>query len=159
MLIEFQFHQISKNQKQQLFDLKMSGVTPIIAHPERYKAVQEDLSLVTSWLERGCIIQIDAGSILGTLGSRAKTASERIIKNGWCHVIGSDSHDNKSRNFCLKGAKEIVDGWVGNESIKMVEDNPKSIIEGKSIIYDFEYDKDLSSSNYFWPLKKYFGVK
>ncbi len=159
MLIEFQFHQISKIQKQQLFDLKMSGVTPIIAHPERYKAVQEDLSLVTNWLERGCIIQIDAGSILGTLGSKAKTASEKIIKNGWCHVLGSDSHDNKSRNFCLKGAKEIVDGWVGNESIKMVEDNPKSIIEGKSIIYDFEYDKDLSSSNYFLPLKKFFGVK
>ena len=159
MLIEFQFHQIPEIQKQELFDLKMSGVTPIIAHPERYKKVQDNPSLITDWLETGCIIQIDAGSILGSLGSRAKTTSERIIKNGWCHVLGSDSHDNKNRNFCLKEAKEIVDGWVGNESIKMVMDNPKSIIEGKIIEYDFEYNKDLSSSNYFLPIKKYFGVK
>ena len=51
----------------------MSGVTPIIAHPERYKKVQEDNpSLITDWLETGCIIQIDAGSILGSLGSRVK---------------------------------------------------------------------------------------
>lgn len=159
MLIEFHIYQIPEIQKQQLFDLKMSGVTPIIAHPERYKKVQDDLSFITSWLELGCIIQIDAGSILGSLGSKAKATSERIIKNGWCHIIGSDSHDNKTRNFCLKEAKDIAYDWVGDECNKMVKDNPKSIIEGRNIKYDFEYSKNLSGSKYFWPIKKYFGAK
>ena len=33
-------------------------------------------------------------------------------------------------NFCLKEARIAYD-WVGDEYIKMVEDNPKSIIEGE----------------------------
>ena len=108
MLIEFHIHHIPESHRQQLFDLKMSGVTPIIAHPERYKEVQEDISFITSWLELGCIIQVDAGSPLGLLEQKAELASERIINNGWCHIIGSDSHDNKTRNFCLKEAKTIL---------------------------------------------------
>ena len=81
MLIEFQVQKIPEIQKQQLFDIKMAGITPIIAHPERYKPVQDDISIVVNWLEAGCIIQVDAGSPLGYLGSGAKAASERIIKN------------------------------------------------------------------------------
>ena len=37
MLIEFHPHHIPESHRQQLFDLKIEGVTPIIAHPERYK--------------------------------------------------------------------------------------------------------------------------
>ena len=46
MLIEFQTHQLPDIHKEQLFNLKMSGVTPIIAHPERYKDVQENFDLI-----------------------------------------------------------------------------------------------------------------
>ena len=81
MLIEFQFHQIPDIQKQQLFDLKMAGVTPIIAHPERYKPVQENSDFITDWLEAGCLIQVDAGSLLGTLGRSSKIISEKIISS------------------------------------------------------------------------------
>ena len=44
---------------------KMAGVTPIIAHPERYKPIQDDINIVAEWLAAGCIIQVDAGSPLG----------------------------------------------------------------------------------------------
>ena len=50
----------------------MAGVTPIIAHPERYRQVQEDLNFIEKWLNSGCIIQIDAGSILENLGQGKK---------------------------------------------------------------------------------------
>ena len=43
MLIEFSPKNIPNSQKQTLYDLKLSGITPIIAHPERYKLVQENL--------------------------------------------------------------------------------------------------------------------
>ena len=59
----------------------MKGVTPIIAHPERYRQVQENVDLVADWLEGGCLIQVDADSPLGFLGKRAKVASKIIIKN------------------------------------------------------------------------------
>ena len=139
MLIEFQVQKIHEIQKQQLFDLKMAGITPIIAHPERYKPVQDDISIVVNWLEAGCIIQVDAGSPLGYLGSGAKAASERIIKNGWCQILGSDSHDNFRRNFCLQKAVETVQEWIGDAVKAMVNDNPKAVIEGDSIFFEFDH--------------------
>ena len=139
MLIEFQPHQIPDIQKQQLFDLRMSGVVPIIAHPERYKAVQEDINIVADWLEAGCLIQVDAGSPLGYLGSKSQASSERIIKNGWCQLIGSDSHDNKNRNFCLLESVDLIKSWGVSNVDAWVFDNPNAIINGTPISVDFDY--------------------
>lgn len=156
MLIEFQFHQIPDIQKQELFDLKMAGITPIIAHPERYKPVQENSEFLTNWLEAGCIIQVDAGSVLGTLGQGAKNISEKIIKNGWCHILGSDSHDNNRRNFCLKEAYELVYDWIGDRANKLIEDNPKAVIEGRPIKIEFEYESK-KQANFYSLLKRRIG--
>jgi len=141
MLIEFPLIQVPEVQKKYLFELKLSGVTPIIAHPERYLTVQEDYSLITKWLESGCLIQVDAGSILGKVGKKSKVVAERIIKNGWCQIIGSDSHDNNNRNFCLKEAYEYACQWIGNDEVEIFKENPKKILEGTPIQVDFEYDE------------------
>ena len=152
MLIEFEVHQLPDINFKKLFELKMNGVTPIIAHPERYKDVQKNLSIVESWLKAGCIIQIDAGSVLGKLGKMARVTSEKIIRNNWCQILGSDSHDNSRRAFCLKDALEIVSQWVGpNEAKKMVNENPKAIIKGKPITFDFEYEM-IKEPNIFYKI-------
>ena len=139
MLVEFQVHQLPETQKQILFDLKMAGVTPIIAHPERYKPVQDDISIITDWLSAGCLIQVDAGSVLGYLGSGAQEASERIVKSGWCQILGSDAHDDQRRNFCLMETMEKVKGWIGPDANLMVNDNPRMVLDGTSIIIDYEH--------------------
>lgn len=147
MLIEFPLIQVPELQKKHLFDLKLSGVTPIIAHPERYITVQDDLSMVTTWLEAGCLIQVDAGSILGKLGKKSKEVAEKILKNGWCQIIGSDSHDNSNRNFCLREAHDYVMRWIGVDGKKMFSDNPKKVLEGNPIHVDFDYDNE--KKNFF----------
>ena len=139
MLVEFQVHQLPETQKQVLFDLKMVGTTPIIAHPERYKTVQDDISIITDWLSAGCLIQVDAGSVLGYLGSGAQEASERIVKSGWCQILGSDAHDDQRRNICLMETMEKVKGWIGPDANLMVNDNPRMVLDGISIIIDYEH--------------------
>ena len=138
MLIEFHTHHIPETQKQVLFDLKMNGVTPIIAHPERYRPVQENIALIYDWLNAGCLVQVDAGSVLGFLGKSAQQASEKIIKNNWCQILGSDAHNDIKRNFCLKDAYEIVQNWVGNDARAMVFDHPRAVLEGQPISVDLE---------------------
>ena len=141
MLIEFQPHQIPDIQKQELFDLKMAGITPIIAHPERYKPVQANSEILTNWLEAGCIIQVDAGSPLGHFGPASQLASEKIIKNGWCQILGSDAHNNRKRDFCLRESVDMVRNWIGNRVEPMVYDNPLKVIKGKKIDIDFDYNE------------------
>ena len=157
MLIEFQPHQIPDIQKQELFDLKMAGVTPIIAHPERYKPVQENSEFLTNWLDAGCLIQVDAGSPLGHFGSASQLASEKIIKNGWCQILGSDAHNNHRRNFCLRESVDMVRNWIGNKVELMVYDNPLKVIEGKPINIDFDYHEHKKQS-FFSRIRERIGL-
>ena len=148
MLIEFYPQLIPDSHKQQFFDLKMAGVTPIIAHPERYKFVQENIAIVTEWLEAGCLIQIDAGSPLGILGNKSKTTSIEIIKNNWFQIIGSDAHDNNNRRFCLKRALDFIRNFVEDPE-KYVWENPKKIINGEPISVDIDYNKSVNHNRLF----------
>ena len=116
----------------------MSGVTPIIAHPERYRPVQENITLIYDWLNAGCLVQVDAGSVLGFLGKSAQQTAEKIIKNKWCQILGSDAHNDRKRNFCLLEAYEIVQDWVGNDARAMVFDHPRAVLEGQFISIEIE---------------------
>ena len=133
MLVEFLSHQIPDTQQQVLFDLKMKGVTPIIAHPERYKPVQENLSIIYKWINAGCLIQVDAGSLTGSLGTSAKTTAMEIVKRKLCQFIGSDVHDNHRRNFCLKEAIEICGDVSGDNVDEWVYKSPSKLLAGEPI--------------------------
>ncbi len=136
MLIEFSPKNIPKSQKQILFDLKMSGVTPIIAHPERYQLVQKDFSLIYDWINAGCLIQLDAGSLLGLMGGRAKETSNLIIKEKCCHILASDAHNDSNRNFCIKDAYNHVKSIIGRKySDLLVYEHPSSIINGEDLYF------------------------
>ena len=154
MLIEFHPHNIPDINKQVLFDLKMKGVTPIIAHPERYVQVQKNINIVSEWLEAGCIMQIDAGSPLGLLGKQAKITSELLIKNNWFQLIGSDAHDDKNRNFCLKDSLNYIDSIVDGDLTHIVNDNPQKILQGEDLLVDINYKIDTNKVGFFNHFKR-----
>jgi len=133
MLIEFALHSLPEGYQQVLFALKMAGVTPIIAHPERYRPIQEDVGIARHMVRAGALIQIDAGSLLGTLGQRAYKSSRELLRQRLCHFIGSDAHDDKKRNFCLPQATELGHELVGTEIEEIVFVNPKRLLNGEPI--------------------------
>ena len=135
MLIEFSPNHIPNSHKETLFSLKMNGITPIIAHPERYKAVQKNLGIVYDWINAGCLIQLDAGSIIGLLGKKAFNTSRYIIQEKCCHIIGSDAHNNSNRNFCIKDAYIETKKIIGNYADLFVYDYPRSIIRGEDLSF------------------------
>ena len=138
MLIEFNPNYIPTEHREILFNLKMLGVTPIIAHPERYRDVHKNIDMVHKWIDAGCIIQVDAGSILGHLGKKAKKTSELILKKELCQILGSDAHNDLNRNFVLYEAFLLARTWIGKKANKLVYDNPRAVIDGQKIKVEFE---------------------
>ena len=57
-----------------LYFLESIGMKLVLAHPERYKDVQKNHKLVEEYIEKGCLIQCNYGSILGQYGNDAKKA-------------------------------------------------------------------------------------
>ena len=138
MLVEFPFEQVPNGCREMFFQLKMAGVTPIVAHPERIKPIQKDLSIVRKFIRGGCVIQVDAGSLTGSLGSSSKNTSLEILRQGLCHIIGSDAHDDSRRSFLLKEALEIAEEILGEKAVDLVTINPQNILNGEPIETDVD---------------------
>jgi len=134
MLIEFPTRNLPEGCWQAFFNMNLAGITPIIAHPERYKKVQDNPALVGRFIRSGCLIQLDAGSLVGTLGEGAKKTSIDLLNQGLCHIIGSDAHDDIKRNFQLSAALDLAIERLGRENaIELVTTNPKAVLDGEYI--------------------------
>jgi protein-tyrosine phosphatase len=67
------------------------GLLPIFAHPERMMAVMAEPQLALEVAERGWVLQITAGSILGRHGTAAQTTSWTLLRSPRA-IVASDGH-------------------------------------------------------------------
>ena len=133
MLIEFQNRVLPPNYLEEFFKLQNKGITPIVAHPERYSAIQENIDLAYDWMDRGFVLQLDCGSILGHFGSKCKEVSLELIKGGCIQLMGSDAHNNKIRNFCLQPAYDMIRSFADKNMVEKLKNNSLLLLEGKRL--------------------------
>jgi len=102
ILIEFPMTKIPDYTDDLLYDLKVMGYTPIIAHPERYREIQSNPNRLYYWVKSGLLAQINAGSLLGMFGSKVKETAELLVDHNMVQLIASDLHSNTRRRECLE---------------------------------------------------------
>ena len=134
MLIEFQRLSFPKDYENEIFKIQLKGIIPIIAHPERYRGIQNDIKLAKKWIDRGYLIQIDCASIIGSFGKETQKTAIQLLENGLCHLIGSDAHNDKNRNFLLKKTLLESEKIIGKDSVSIIKNNSKNILIGKDCI-------------------------
>lgn len=133
-LLEFPMFDLPHYVDQVLFALQVKGITPIIAHPERYGVVIDDPNIIKKWIENGCLIQMNAGSILGMFGNRVKQTGEILIEHQMVHLIASDAHSSGRRGFNLHSAADYLGKLIGDENAAgLVQKNPDLIIAGEPV--------------------------
>ena len=134
VLIEFPPYSIPPQSAEFLFSLQITGVVPIITHPERNQAVQRNPEMVNKWVETGNLIQVTAGSITGALGKEAQTSAMKLLSAGLVHIVASDAHSATWRPPGLSSAKKVVAETLSEEEADMVCNvRPERIIEGKPV--------------------------
>ena len=151
MLIEFSTNIFPTGYDDEIFKLQMHGINPIIAHPERYRFVQKDIKILEKWIGRDYVIQIDAGSILGHFGNKVKKISYRMIEEGYIHLIGSDAHNNKKRNFCIKEAYDLLKTDFSS-IVDILKHNSCKILKGESVIHLEKENKDSRLRSFMFKL-------
>ncbi|KYN77495.1 exopolysaccharide biosynthesis protein [Clostridium sporogenes] len=136
MLVEFPMTTWEDYYMDVLYELKIRGISPVIAHPERYKFIHEDISNINKLVEEGYLFQINTGSIEGIFGKDVQKISKELIKNRICNFIGSDAHSiNRRKPDMNKGAKilETEDKSLYDEIIT----NSKNLLENKESIISY----------------------
>jgi protein-tyrosine phosphatase len=143
MLLEFPFHSMPPNVETAIFQILNAGVTPVIAHPERNRKIQEKPATLAHLIERGALAQLDAGSLTGSFGPEARRLAKRIIEAGLAHFIATDAHHQDRRRPVLSPAAAVAADWGGEEYARaMVEANPEALINNRAIPFQPESDVD-----------------
>ncbi len=92
ILIEMSYIAPSPNMEKMIFDLRMKGLQPILAHPERYSFYHNQFEKYERYLDLGCLMQVNLLSLLGYYGKPVKITAEKLVKNKMVDLVGTDMH-------------------------------------------------------------------
>ena len=148
MLLEFPPFSMPPGSEEFIFKLKLQGITPVIAHPERHLILQNDLKQLYDLVKLGALCQLTALSITGYLGAAVQKSSEQMIKTGLAHVIATDAHSNDERILALASAVDVAAEILQDYSRaeKMVTTTPAAIIAGE----DVDVDEPVLDKKKWW---------
>lgn len=136
ILTEFNFGESGSYMTQMLEVLLINGYKPVVAHPERYEAVQRDPRLIQHWFENmACIVQVNKGSLLGAFGSRVEYAARFLIDQGLVHLIASDAHSAERRTPHMGAVRQWVAEHCSPDYAQiLMERNPARLVDGKPMV-------------------------
>lgn len=89
-----------------LKSLLNAGYRPILAHAELYPSLK--LKTVQELVWDGVLVQVDANSLLGAFGLRARLRCRALLKQKLAMFAASDMHDPKNRPPSLRPAYELA---------------------------------------------------
>ncbi len=134
LLIEFAFHNYAAQATEILEKIIDMGKRPVIAHPERYEYVLEDPSILNLWVEMGCLLQINKGSLLGAFGHREQALAFELIERDFVFAVASDAHSPVRRTTWMGDVYTLLAQEFSQSTAKrLLETNPAKIIRNENI--------------------------
>lgn len=155
MLVEMPFFGNSNYVEDVLFQLQIQGIKPVLAHPERIEAIQQDPEKLVRLIERGMVSQITGGSIVGYFGKDVKKLTHSLLRRGMVHIIASDTHfatgpRSPDLSECVSAAAEVVGE---DRALAMVVDTPRAVLNDLSI--ELESVREDSDPRRWWQVFKH----
>jgi protein-tyrosine phosphatase len=92
VLFEISFAAENVNLGRAIFNMRLAGYTPILAHPERYEYWHRDFSRYQSMIDKDVLLQLNINSLTGQYGPDTRRISERLIDQGMISFVGTDCH-------------------------------------------------------------------
>jgi protein-tyrosine phosphatase len=133
-MLEFPTSEVPVHAKDMLAQMIEQGITPVLVHPERYNWVHYDYDVFLRFLSMGCLAQLTAPSLIGSYGMKIKHFAHQLIQDNLVHMIASDAHGLKTRDFYLKEAFDIVRKKYGQEKVDYFQNVARAVINGDDVI-------------------------
>lgn len=122
-----------------LYELRLAGYAPVIAHPERCRGVQANVkSAVELFRRAGVLLQLDLGSLIGHYGEGAKRASAELVKAGAYHVAACDLHRPEDVATIVEPSKKELAAQLKKRKKEMdidvlLDANPRRIVQNAAL--------------------------
>ena len=92
LLFELSYFSYPRDLESLIYDIKLAGYTPVLAHPERYTYFHHSLEEYYSLKNMGVLFQINLVSIVNYYSSDITKVVKELIVNGLVDFIGTDMH-------------------------------------------------------------------
>ncbi len=112
---------------EQLFRLRIAGITPVLAHPERNANVQLQPELLEPIVAGGTLVQLTAAAVDGRLGRRVRSCCAVLLDRRLAHLIASDAHEPSVRAIGMSSAtRTLGDGAL---AAWLTDGVPRAIVD------------------------------
>ncbi|HGD0934533.1 TPA: capsular polysaccharide biosynthesis protein Cps4B [Streptococcus agalactiae] len=138
-LIEFSMQTSWKDIHTALSNVLMLGITPVVAHIERYNALENQKERVKEIINMGCYTQINSSHILkqklfNDKHKRFKKRARYFLEENLVHFVASDMHNLDVRPPFLAEAYKIICRDFGKERAnQLFIENAQSILKNHYI--------------------------
>jgi protein-tyrosine phosphatase len=106
-----------------------AGLTVILAHPERMRAVQDDPALADYFAELGLLLQGNLQCFNDRPEAAPRITVERFLAEDRYFLLGSDLHNPETLNLRLRGLKRAIELAGPKRVRKMTVENPKVLLD------------------------------
>jgi len=138
-LIEFSMNTPYRDIHNALTNVLMLGITPVIAHIERYAALENNEKRVRDLINMGCYTQVNSSSVLkpklfGDTYKFMKKRARYFLERDLVHIVASDMHNLDSRPPYMKEAYELISKQYGESKAReLFIENPRFILADQII--------------------------
>ncbi len=117
-----------------VFQMQLAGYTVILAHPERYRFVQRDLSAVEPLVTRGVILQATAPALHGEYGPTVKRTAENLLQHGLYALAASDRHHPGPHRSLAQMHDRIAALTNASLADLLLRENPQRVLAGHAVV-------------------------
>jgi len=114
-----------------LFQLRLGGFLPVLAHPERYAPFWDRNFPRLEALARTVALVVDLGALDGAHGRPQCQAARKLVESGLAHAAATDVHSIADARAAAAGIqwvrKRMGDGVVR----RLLDENPRRILQGE----------------------------
>ena len=112
------------------FQLRVRGLRPVLAHPERYTPLFKSTDDLDPLLDAGALPLLDLMSLVGRYGRQPRRAAERMLEQGIYYGAASDAHRPSDVDDVGEGIERLL-RLVGDEQVReLLHDGPRNILAG-----------------------------
>ena len=126
LLVEMSFVEYNEMYSEWLYSLNTKGITPIIAHVERYPYYDR---LIEEISDLNVVYQVNAKTLLKSKGRKFLSY---LLQSGKTVVVSSDMHNMGQRKSCIKKAYDSISSQDPQTAAELFNNNAKMILQNKN---------------------------
>jgi protein-tyrosine phosphatase len=131
VLCEFPSLQLPPNAQFGIENVVRRGWQPIVAHPERYRNLDAQLTGLARLRDAGALFQLNAGSLLGMHGAVPERVARQLLGLGWIDYVSSDHHA-RGAPMTARALEVLREHGGEAQAARLSVENPQRMLSGEA---------------------------